>query len=221
MPPELDPSQIILIINDLVTLLPKIFLAAAIIALSFILVKLVNRTIRWLVTIGRFEEALREIIPEGTRLSLTTLFSILADVAIIIGASALILRLYVPEGTQFYQEAVGYLARAGSVVILSLLAFVMVDAVVKSMRLEKKTERFFVMIFALIFVILLVDLAALSNEVKIALTAGLALGVGLLVGVFALWAFFGDYIEEITAIFRKTQMKTPAQARAEEEIPPE
>ncbi|MEZ0346775.1 MAG: hypothetical protein ABWK01_09505 [Infirmifilum sp.] len=214
-------SMLILIINDVIASIPKIFLVAAIILATFILIKLVNRVIKWLVSIGRFEETLKEIIPEGTRLSLTTLLSIFADVAILIAASALIIRLHVPEGNVFYQEAVGYIARAGSVVILSILAFVMVDAVVKSMKLERKTERFFVMLSALIFVILIVDLAALSNEVKVALTAGLALGVGLLIGVFSLWAFFGDYIEEITVALRRLEPKTSSQILAERELPPE
>ncbi|MGC8986531.1 MULTISPECIES: mechanosensitive ion channel family protein [Infirmifilum] len=204
MPPDIDIlQQLTLILNELASSIPKIFLVAIILVAAFIIMKIVNGVIRWLIKIGRFEEILREMVPGGTRLPLTTLSIVLADVAILIAASALILRVYVPVWEPFYRESISYITRAGSVVVLALIAFVMVDALVKSMGLERKTERFFVMISALILVILFVDLAALSSEVKVALTAGLALGVGFLIGIFALWAFFGDYIEELLRALKR------------------
>ncbi len=222
MPPGVDIiPQILLALQDIVSALPKVLLATVIMLATFIIIKLVNRAVKWLVFTGRLEDVIREIVPGGTRIPLATLFSILADAAIIVASTATVIRLYVPEGTHLYQELVSYLARAGSVAVLALLALVVVDAVVKSIRLERKTERFFVMLTSLLLVILVVDLAALSNEVKMALTAGLALGVGLLVGVFSLWAFFGDYIEEALASLRSNKRGTVSQERAEQEIPPE
>jgi len=222
MPPEADiASQALLILQDIAQAIPKIFLASIIILVTFLVVKLVNRAIKWLIAAGRLEDLLREVVPGGVRLSLYTIFSLLADVAVVVASSSIIVRLYVPEGTQLYQELVGYLARAGSVVVLSVLALVMVDAVVKSIRLERKTERFFVMLTSLILVILVIDLAALTNEVKMALTAGLALGVGLLIGVFSLWAFFGDYLEDIAASLRTRRAKASSRELVEQEIPPE
>ncbi|QOJ78624.1 hypothetical protein IG193_07655 [Infirmifilum lucidum] len=222
MPPEADIiSQVLLALQDVVSALPRVLLATVIILATFIILRLVNRAVKWLVSAGRLEEVIRGIVPEGTRISLTTIFTALADAAILVASSATLIKLYVPEGTPFYRELVGYLARAGSVVVLALLALVMVDAVVKSMRLERKTERFFVMLTSLLLVILVVDLAALSNEVKIALTAGLALGVGLLIGVFSFWALFGDYIEEAVALLRSRRRETLSRGVAEQEIPPE
>lgn len=222
MPPEADvASQLLEVLREIASSIPKFFLAAAALLAALVVMRVVNKAIRWLVSVSGLEGVLREVLPEGTRVSLSTLLVVMADAAILVAASAAVINLYVPEGAPLYREALGYIARVGSVVVLSVLAVIVVDAVVKSMRLERKTERFFVMLSSLILVILVVDLAALSSEVKIALTAGLALGVGLLIGVFSIWAFFGEYIEEIAQLRRRAEAKRASELLELEEVAPE
>jgi hypothetical protein len=45
-----------------------------------------------------------------------------------------------------------------------------------------------------------VDVTALSDPIKNALTSGLAIGVGISIGVFAIWFFFHDYLDEMLKI---------------------
>jgi len=188
-------EEILRALNDVMISMPKIALASLIIFLSFLLMRLVNRLIGWLVRVGRLEDYLREVFPEGTRISLTRIFSLIADSLILIAASSGVIRIFVPEGTRLYGEAVDYLARVGSIVILALLSIVLIDALVKSMRFERKTEMFFMMLISLTVAILIIDLTNLSSEIKLTLSAGLSIGLGLLIGVFSAWAFFGEYLE--------------------------
>jgi len=48
----------------------------------------------------------------------------------------------------------------------------------------------------LITTVLIIDVTALSSEVKAALTWGLSLGIGLSIGVFTVWYFFGDLLKK-------------------------
>jgi|YelNatPaOPRAMG01_1025707.scaffolds.fasta_scaffold02452_16 hypothetical protein len=181
--------------NDVIAAIPKVALASLILLISLLIIRLTNRLIRWLVKTGKLEEGIRELFPEGTRLPLARMFSLLADSLILIAASAAIIRIFVPEQAQLYSEAMSYLTRIGSVVILTLVSIVLTDALVKSMRFEKKTERFFLMLISLIIATLIIDLVNLTYEIKFALSLGFAIGIGALVGVFSAWAFFGEYLE--------------------------
>jgi hypothetical protein len=181
--------------NDVIAAIPKVALASLILLISLLIIRLTNRMIRWLVKTGKLEEGIRELFPEGTRLPLARMFSLLADSLILIAASAAIIRIFVPEQAQLYSEAMSYLTRIGSVVILTLVSIVLTDALVKSMRFEKKTERFFLMLISLIIATLIIDLVNLTYEIKFALSLGFAIGIGALVGVFSAWAFFGEYLE--------------------------
>ncbi len=189
-------EEILGALNEVVTSIPKIALASLILLIAFVMIRFVNRLIGWLVRTGRLEDYLREVFPGGMRLPLTTIFSLIADSLILVAASSGVIRIFVPEGTQSYSQAIDYLTKIGSIVILAMISVVLIDALVKSMRFEKKTEMFFTMLVSLIVAILVIDLTNLSSEIKLALSAGLAIGIGLMVGVFSAWAFFGEYLEE-------------------------
>lgn len=198
--PEYEALELLqLLLRDLIAAVPKLAISVAIFFLALLLVRLVHRVVKVLVDASGLEEKLQSIIPGGTRLPVTLVISLSLDAMVLVSAASLIVRLFVPEYTAAYREYLGVLARAGSVAVLSLIAILLVDALAKSMGLEEKTERFFTMLTSLFIVTLAVDLAALSPEVKQALTIGLAVGIGLLIGAFALWAFFGDYIESFFA----------------------
>lgn len=42
---------------------------------------------------------------------------------------------------------------------------------------------------------MLIDVTALSNEIKQALATGLSIGVGVTIGAFAIWFFFHEYLD--------------------------
>ncbi|ABL79222.1 hypothetical protein [Thermofilum pendens] len=199
--PEWDVVQLFQqVVIEIAALAPKVGLATLILFVTLLVVKLVNKSIRWLVSVARLDEYLRKSLPEGTRIPLSTLLVLVADAGILTSSAALVVRVFVPEYSQAYREALSYISRIGSVAVLSLFSFVVIDALVKSMRMERKTERFFVMMSLLVVTLLIVDLASLSNEIKLALALGIAIGIGFLVGAFAAWAFFGEYLDALVRV---------------------
>jgi len=182
------------ILHEAINLFPKLALVILIFAISFILIKYVNRLIRWLVKISKLEEFVREILPGGLRIPISYIFCILANSGLLITATALAVRIFVPEYTQLYREALDYLARVASVIVISLIFIFGLDALIRSVKLEKKLDSFLLMITFLLILAVLIDLTALSVETKSALDFGIAIGMGLAIGAFAVWLFFSEYL---------------------------
>jgi hypothetical protein len=64
--------------------------------------------------------------------------------------------------------------------------------------------RGYVIFLLLILVTMMViDLTALSTSTKHALEQGLSIGLGIAVGLFALWFFFHEYIDKFLATSKK------------------
>jgi len=187
-------AEINLIFRETISLFPKVALAVLIFAISFVLIKYVNRLVKWLIKISRVEEFVGSILPGGLRIPLSYIFSILANSGILITATALAVRVFVPEYTQLYRMALDYLARVASVIIISLIFIFGLDALVRSVRLERKMDSFLLMISFLLILAVLIDLTALSVETKSALDFGISIGMGLAIGAFAVWLFFSEHI---------------------------
>jgi hypothetical protein len=198
-------AEINLIFRETINLFPKVALVILIFAISFVLIKYVNRLMKWLVKISRVEEFVRSILPGGLRIPLSYIFSILANSGILITATALAVRVFVPEYTQLYGMALDYLARVASVIVISLIFIFGLDALVRSVKLEKKMDSFLLMISFLLILAVLIDLTALSAETKSALDFGISIGMGLAIGVFAVWLFFSEHIgkSEKTALVQQ------------------
>jgi len=185
------------ILRETVNLFPKVALVILIFAISFILIKYVDRLIKWLVKASKVEEFVGSIVPGGLRIPLSYIFSILADSGILITATALAVRMFVPEYTQVYKMALDYLARLASVIVISLIFVLGLDALVRSVKLEKKMDSFFLMISFLLILAVLIDLTALSEGTKSALDFGISIGMGLAIGAFAVWLFFGERLGKV------------------------
>jgi hypothetical protein len=159
--------------------------------------KLVNKFIKWLVKTSRLEDLVRGFLPSGPRIPISYIISILADLGVAITATAIAVRIFVPEYTELYRQALEYLARVASVVVIALFFIFGLDAFVKTVKLERKMDSFLLMFAFLLILTVLVDLTALSTETKTALDMGIALGMGLTIGAFAFWLFFGDQLESL------------------------
>jgi hypothetical protein len=185
------------ILREILVLFPKIALVILVFAVSLVLIKFVNRFVKWLVKTSRLEDLIRELVPGGPRIPLSYIFSILADLGIMITAAAIAVRIFVPEYTQIYGQALDYLARVASVIVIALFFIFGLDAFVKAVKLERKMDSFLLMFSFLLILTVLVDLTALSTETKTALDMGIALGMGLTIGAFAFWLFFSDHLESL------------------------
>jgi len=55
---------------------------------------------------------------------------------------------------------------------------------------------YFLFLLLLIMTVMIVDLTSLSEPAKRALEQGLSIGVGIAIGVFAVWFFFHQYLDK-------------------------
>jgi hypothetical protein len=185
------------IAREMIALFPKVALAILVIIVSLVLMKLVDKFVKWLVRASRLEEFIREVMPGGLRIPVSIVFSILANLGVAVAAIAVIVRMFVPEYTVMYKESLTYVARAASIIVLAIIFIVGLDAIIKTIRIERKMESFFVTLAFLLILAVFVDLTALSGETKAAVSMGIAVGIGLTIGAFALWLFFSDYLKSL------------------------
>jgi hypothetical protein len=185
------------IATDLVTFLPRIVLAIIVLALTFVILKLLNKALlRTLKLIG-FDDLFRKLAQAELPFSINSLIVALADVGVILLALFSIADLFLePQGTVLLREALGYGARVVSVIAAVIFTFVIFSVLIVRVRIESRMRGYVIFILLILITAMILDLTALSDSTKQALESGLSLGLGIAVGVFAVWFFFHDYLDK-------------------------
>lgn len=197
MPSALGELKSILdsMFSEFITYFPRITLSIIVIIIIFLLIKLINKLIRWIVRITNLESLIKDIFPENLRISLTTLIIIFADLGLLLIGISIIGKLIIINQPELYSSIILYTSRIISIIILMLVFTVGLDAFMKYIEIEKKFENILVLIILLLFITVLIDLTAFSTEIKYAISLGISIGLGFILGVFAFWLLFRDYIE--------------------------
>ena len=106
-------------------------------------------------------------------------------------------RLLLPqESMNAFMEALVMLGKMASILLIALIILSLFNFLITRMKIETKLRSYLFFISFLILTALLIDISALSPEVKTSLVSGLSIGIGLSIAVFATWFFFGDYVRE-------------------------
>ncbi|NPA23053.1 MAG: hypothetical protein GXO23_01970 [Crenarchaeota archaeon] len=174
---------------------PKILLSILIIVISLVVIKYINKLITFVVEKTRFEEYVRKHL--SANIPLTKLFILIADIGIVLVAIAGILNIVAPELVPVYRQGLEYFSRLVSVILLSLVSVIGLNAIISLIKIEEKIRSFIVLIVFLLIFAFLVDLTALSNTVKAAIVSGISIGIGIAIGAFAIWFLFGEYVERL------------------------
>lgn len=185
-----------LAIHDLVNVVPSILLALVIIAIYIGLAILLNRIIRRVFKLFRVDELLKPLIRQAP-FSLTNLVVVLIDVGLAILALYSIVLVLFPEQVHTTTLIVYYTARVASVVFLILFVFIALEAIAERIRMEAKMRGFILFLILFLSLVPILDITALSHEVKTALAWGISIGIGLAIGVFATWFFFHEILESM------------------------
>ena len=185
-----------LAIRDLVNVAPSILLALVIIAIYIGLAILLNRIIRRVFKLFRVDELLKPLIRQAP-FSLTSLVVVLIDVGLAILALYSIVLVLFPEQVHTTTLVVYYAARVASVVFLILFVFIALEAIAERIRMEAKMRGFILFLILFLSLVPILDITALSHEVKTALAWGISIGIGLAIGVFATWFFFHEILESM------------------------
>lgn len=200
MPTTLEELKFILdsIFSELTLFFPRIILSIIVIMTIFLLIKLINRFIKWIIQVSNLESFIKDIFPKSLRISLTTLITICADLGLLLAGIAIIGKLIIVNEPELYANIILYTSRIISIIILMLIFIVGLDAFMKYIEMERKFENIFVLITLLLLMIVLIDLTSFSPEIKYAIGLGISIGLGLTLGIFAFWLLFRDYIEAHT-----------------------
>ncbi len=181
-------------LRDLVSILPLILIALLIIAVYTLIAIILTRLVRSILRLINIDELAKPLI--RYRISLTNIIVILLNLGIgLLAVYSIALILY-PTQVEVITFVVSYIARVASVVFLIIFVFIALEMIIERIRMEAKLRGFMFLIILFITLALLLDITALSEEVKHALALGISIGIGLSIGVFSLWYFFHDLLEK-------------------------
>jgi len=181
-------------LRDLVSILPLILIALLVIAVYALVAIILTRLIRSILRLINIDELAKPLIKY--RISLTNIIIILLNLGIGLLAVYSIALIMYPTQVEVITSIVSYIARVASVVFLIIFVFIMLETIIEKIRMEAKLRGFMFLIILFVTLALLLDITALSEEVKHALALGISIGIGLSIGVFSLWYFFHDLFEK-------------------------
>ncbi len=186
-------------IEDLVALVPKILTAVIILVAMALLTYVVVKLVRRLLDIARIDELVRPFIERyGIPFTITNVIVVITVFGMSMLTVYTVAAIVFPEYLGFVTTAIDVVSRIASVVFLIIFVFTSITITVERIRMERGMRGFMLLLTLLIAILLVVDVTNLSREVKEALAWGLSLGIGLSIGVFTAWYFFGDVIRRRT-----------------------
>lgn len=200
------------IATETVRLIPKIFIALIIVALTFLVIKVLNFSFRKLLKLAKLDTMFKQLSGFSLPFSLDGLITFLADLGVALISLYAIVNLFL--GAQYLQlmnEGLYYGARVVSIVVIAIFVLAIFNALIGRIRVETRLRSYALFIVLLLITAMLVDITALSDPVKNALITGLSVGVGISIGVFAIWFFFHDYLDKMI----KTKIATSAEDKKE------
>lgn len=182
--------------TEIIGLLPKILIAIIMVSLTLVVVKVLNLFLKRLMRVARLEIIVKQFIP--LPFSLENVIIFLADLGLGLIAFLSIANLFLEQRyMEIVADALYYGVRVASIVIIAIIIFAIFDLLIGRVKVETRLRSYAMLIVLLLITAMLIDITALSDQVKGALTLGLSIGVGLAVGVFAIWFFFHDYLDKI------------------------
>ncbi|MEM3521785.1 MAG: hypothetical protein QXD78_01895, partial [Candidatus Bathyarchaeia archaeon] len=179
------------IVEDIASLFPKIFLATITFTIMIIIIKLINKFFKAILKFTDLDEIFKKFLKFQLPFSLNRLIILLIDAGIVLialfGIAGFILS---PQQIELMKEILNYVARVASVIFVTILAFIMFNILIERMSIESRMRGYVIFILLILVTMMIVDLTAFSMATKEALVNGLSIGLGIAIGVFAIWFFF-------------------------------
>ena len=190
--PVLEALQLTL--EELAFYLPKILFSIGILVvyvlIALVTTKIVRKTIRFL----KIDEIFKPFLKETISISDLIVFFINLGLALL--AIYTLTSILLPEYLHTLTSIIEYIGRIVSIVFIIFFTFILLNSIVERVRMETKMKGFMLLMTLFITLILVIDVTAVSEEVKASLTWGISLGLGLAIGVFTAWYFFHEYLRK-------------------------
>ena len=186
------------IASEIVDFIPKVLISLVIILIAIAVIKVINFLFRKLLGMAKIDEFFAKATGISLPFSIVNLLIYLADLGIILIAAYGIVDVCAgPTYTRLMTDVLYYGARIASVIVITLVIFASFNLVVRRLRVETRLRGYMLFIVMLLVTAMLVDITALSDPVKSALIMGISIGVGISLGVFAIWFFFHEYLDRM------------------------
>lgn len=186
---------------EVAALLPKIALAVVALAAAALAIKLLNKVFGRILELVDLDGAFKKLARVELPVSPSSIIILLMDVGVALMALFGIAGLFLtPQQMELAKGMLGYGARIISVVVVTILTFMMFNALVDRIRVETRMRGYMLLILLIIVTVMIIDLTALESSTKRALVEGLSTGLGIAIGVFAAWLFFHEYLDKLTGV---------------------
>ncbi len=185
------------IVADIVALLPKIILTIIVLIISFLLIRLLNVFFRRLLRIVNLDGMFKKLVKAELPFSLSNLIIILIDIGILlIALFGLASIFFTPSQMDLIKNIFDYSSKILSIISVTILWFFMFNLLIERVSIESRLRGYILFILLIIMTIMIVDLTALSQSTKNVMEQGLSIGLGIAIGVFSIWFFFHNYLDE-------------------------
>jgi len=181
-------------LSEVAYMMPKIAISIVIALIYFVIALVITKIVKRILNLIKVEEVVKPYVRYA--IPINTVILILINLGVALIAAHTIALIVYPEAVDFIMTVSGYLGKVASVAFLIVFVFLVIDAVVERIKIERGLRGFMMLLTFLITTILIIDVTALSPEVKTALTWGLSLGIGLSIGIFTIWYFFSDILRK-------------------------
>ena len=189
------------IATDIVTILPRILLAVVVFTVAILVIRVLNGALGKVLKVVKLDDMLSKAVRTELPFSLSGLIIALVDVGIVLIAVFGTANLFLaPEHMELMKEILGYAARIVSVIVITVLTFVLFTALIERMTFETRMRGYVVFIVLIITTMMIIDLTNLSDSTKRALVDGLSIGLAVSISVFAIWFFFHDHLDKALGI---------------------
>jgi len=183
-------------LRELLEATPAILVSILIMAAVLVVARLANGLVRRLMRSVGLDEVLEKAVGQSP-ISLEALVVLMLDVGFVLLGTTIIVALFAPAYMETYHTWVGFVLRVLSAIALTVTTFFWIEALVNRIRAESKIRAFASLVAFLLIMAFVIDVTALSESVKSSLVFGIALGMGLSIGVFSLWYFMREYIDKL------------------------
>lgn len=186
------------IADEIITLIPKVILAIIIIVIALLIIKIVNKIFGKLLSLIDLDTILKKLARVHLPFSINNLIITIIDIGIILitlfGSANFFLE---PNQLELMRGILEYAARIISVLGVTIFTFLIFNVLIERIKIETRMRGYIIFILLILLTIMVIDLTNLSVSTRRALEQGLSIGLGVSVGVFAIWFFFHEYLDRI------------------------
>lgn len=188
------------IVYDIIAFLPKIILALIVLIITFLIIRFVNGLFSRILKLVDLDGMLKKIGKIELPFSLNNLIILLIDVGIVLIALFGLANYFLePQQLSIVKEAFQYSSRILSDLFIIVIIFFLFNILIGKVTIQTRMRNYVMFILLILITMMIFDLASLSPLTQQELQKGLSLGLGITIGVFAIWFFFHDYLDKLVS----------------------